>query len=234
MDILNSRYEKLKCKDCQLILQSPVILPCGHSICKNHIGVINDNENFYHCQPCDKDHKQTQFPSNAWAIDLINGLVGYKRAENACESLKSTITELESLKREFTRIRDDTRRNLRRQAFNYRNELLNEVKGKYEQFIFTLNVDEQKFIDLKKEVESKVTNWNSNLETNLSDLKRLNPNSEANWKSIIQSCKIEEKKMIDEKRCLNLQSQLAMEKNGNFLQLKLLNMGSKLVFCFKQ
>lgn len=230
MDI--SRREKLKCNICQLILQSPIILPCRNSICQDHIAVINENENFYRCQLCNEEHNiNKQITSNTWAIDLFNDLVGYKRAENACESLKSAFTELESLKHECTLRREETTRDIRTQAPEYRNELINEIVQKYEQFILDLDEDDKKFIDLNNEVESKMTNWKSNLDTYLSNLRHLNPNSE----SIMNSCKIEKKQIFDKKRDLLRQSQLDefVEEKENFFHLKILNMGAKLVFDFK-
>jgi hypothetical protein len=49
MDIIN---EAIKCPICKKILESPVFLPCGESVCKSHV----DGKTQIFCISCEDDH----------------------------------------------------------------------------------------------------------------------------------------------------------------------------------
>lgn len=54
---MNILDEIIKCKTCKRIFNKPVILPCGHSICKHHLDNIKANKvKQVFCKSCDSFH----------------------------------------------------------------------------------------------------------------------------------------------------------------------------------
>jgi hypothetical protein len=50
---MDELLDSLKCTQCHRFLTSPVLLPCGHSICKDH---VQSSDHEYHCIACDVIH----------------------------------------------------------------------------------------------------------------------------------------------------------------------------------
>jgi cell fate (sporulation/competence/biofilm development) regulator YmcA (YheA/YmcA/DUF963 family) len=61
----------LKCSECKFTLESPVILPCGDSICQSH---VKQETQEFHCLVCDLIHPipNAGFPPNKNLAILIN------------------------------------------------------------------------------------------------------------------------------------------------------------------
>ena len=61
--------DAMKCSECENMLEKPVILPCGESVCRKHIPVVakegGENPKFY-CKVCDDSHHVPSdgFPAN--------------------------------------------------------------------------------------------------------------------------------------------------------------------------
>ena len=65
------------CNYCDLILKSPVILPCSESICENHVLELiegKDYEDKIKCQFCNDEHEipKKGFPKDQRTAKLIN------------------------------------------------------------------------------------------------------------------------------------------------------------------
>lgn len=62
----------IKCPICEFTFKSPIILPCGHSICKWHAD-DNDDKSIK-CMKCFEEHSipSNGFPQNETLIDLID------------------------------------------------------------------------------------------------------------------------------------------------------------------
>jgi hypothetical protein len=56
--------QAIKCAECKKVLQSPVSLPCGYSICKRHSTVAKSTT--YNCPHCQVTH---QIPDNGFPIN---------------------------------------------------------------------------------------------------------------------------------------------------------------------
>ena len=57
--------QAIKCSTCLQILQTPVFLPCSHSICKKHIDETNSRDKF-RCAKCGLDH---EIPANGFSLN---------------------------------------------------------------------------------------------------------------------------------------------------------------------
>lgn len=74
MDIIKAA---IKCANCNKVLSIPVVLPCGHSICREHTKNIENNKQLL-CHKCGKTHKiskQQEFPVNEPLMDMINAQI---------------------------------------------------------------------------------------------------------------------------------------------------------------
>jgi hypothetical protein len=87
-----------KCIDCQCILRSPVLLPCGISVCRSH---TTSQPLAYACPSCHIDHAipNDGFTSNNTCDALIETYFGEKhqRAFDSCRKLSATIDEFFAL-----------------------------------------------------------------------------------------------------------------------------------------
>lgn len=97
----------IKCTLCQNVLDSPVILPCGESICSKHVEAC-EKERLY-CLFCQVDHvipESGNFPCNRRLDAIIKtrlfecnvGGVEYTKAALNCQKLNKTLSEFEQVR----------------------------------------------------------------------------------------------------------------------------------------
>lgn len=242
MEKMKTIFEAVKCNDCKFILDSPVNLPCGKSICSKH----SIGKKFYYCRPCGYDHivPITGYPSNN-AIDVLINLTlpEYKRVEKACQSFNSVINELANIKDEPKNQIEKVIDGLKAQIRLSRNALIDEIKSKSEKILFDLDFYRVKCVNslngnlsLIKNVEARVENKKNKRESLFDEFRNLN--SEPNWKSILERCEKETAQLVDEiekvKNDLLLNRLDDYKKMKNkFCQLQLLNANEMLVFNLK-
>ena len=90
----------LKCAECREILRSPVILPCGLSVCKHH----TEAKSSFYCMSCADEHSSPRgFPSNKALEEMIAAEIQeldlgkeHKLALDLCAQLDTTIEKLAS------------------------------------------------------------------------------------------------------------------------------------------
>lgn len=94
----------IKCFNCTNVLDSPVLLPCGHSICKKH--TIN-----YHgrilCHTCELEHSIPDgggFPENKALAGIIDSKIydfylgdEYKAAKKSCQHFEELLSRIENI-----------------------------------------------------------------------------------------------------------------------------------------
>lgn len=90
----------LKCAECRQIIQSPVILPCGLSVCKHH----TESKSKFFCMSCADEHTTPAngcFPSNKALEEMIAAEIQeldlgkeHKLALDLCNKLNETIEKL--------------------------------------------------------------------------------------------------------------------------------------------
>lgn len=93
----------LECKSCKNILESPVVFPCGESICKKH---LNDTDKEYFCISCQETHIKPSngFPPNKIAQSLLETRIlefciseHFQNAHNSCKALEKSFSNFESI-----------------------------------------------------------------------------------------------------------------------------------------
>ena len=98
MDLIS---KAIKCSNCNSIPSSPVILPCEHNICVNHVSSGKPIQ----CGRCGLEHPipaNGRFPSNEPLADIILSQIGtldfgqrHTDAKNACLKLENQISKFE-------------------------------------------------------------------------------------------------------------------------------------------
>ena len=101
MDIIKKRFQCQKCKN---LLQSPVLLPCGHSTCQYH--TINTKRPIL-CEKCGIEHTTPvngAFPLNIDLNELIEAKIAcldfgneYKEAKQSCEKFDEILIKCEQI-----------------------------------------------------------------------------------------------------------------------------------------
>ena len=66
MSQIDAFNDTFKCNLCNKVLQSPIILPCGETICEKDLKILYINAKVFQCFLCDEEHQQPKkgFPSN--------------------------------------------------------------------------------------------------------------------------------------------------------------------------
>ena len=141
---------------CDKYLKEPVILPCGFSICKQHIHDLVSNKNeYFRCNSCQQDHSSTQeYQLNLTLKHLIT-------EENS--HLNGNLLEMRKLLDSFEKTLDEIKI-IQNDPANYLYEYVNEQKRKIE-----LQREELKLqIDkISEELIKKIDDLNAQFSTNL-------------------------------------------------------------------
>jgi len=88
----------LKCVSCFSILESPVILPCAHSVCGKHVD--EHPKEVIHCNTCeDHDIPDSGFIPNLFAQEFLDHLREEHTATvTSCRNLEDLISKFDLLK----------------------------------------------------------------------------------------------------------------------------------------
>ena len=105
---MNLLDESIKCKSCDEIISEPVVLYCGHSICKYHVDIaVKENQKLMKCDICNKSF---DIPINGFApnralenlmevdIDELDLGEEYNAAFDKCEYFGDLLDQLNSIK----------------------------------------------------------------------------------------------------------------------------------------
>lgn len=137
----------IKCVECKKILETPVLLPCHHSVCKKHASEAkNSGLDKLKCGECGVEHEipVNEFPVIEALCEIIEAQIGsidfgkaHKEATDSCNQLSQYIKKIEHL------LNDPS-------AYIYEqvSELKNQVHTKSEQL--KLKIDEETEKLLKK------------------------------------------------------------------------------------
>jgi hypothetical protein len=132
-------------ENCELFIENPIILPCGSTICQEH--VENESKKF-DCEICKKEHfiPEEGFPINKFAYKLMES--GFylnktqKKIKDSFEKLEQKIEEHENLNSE--NLIYDYYSNIRNQVDLHREQLIDEIIKRSEEIIKQLKVLEEK------------------------------------------------------------------------------------------
>jgi hypothetical protein len=188
--------EAIKCSVCRKILISPVLLPCGESVCKIH--VVEKTQIF--CIVCEEDHS---IPKEGFILnkklekiietDISNYDFGaeYKNATNRCKKVEVMLEEIDLLKRDPCFYICEIIGDLKREVDFKKDELKLRIDDEAEALINQLNefeadckknLKEKEFLAFLNEVEANEREAKANLKEWSNDLRKLNSN-ENKWKS---------------------------------------------------
>ena len=175
-------FEDIICDECKLI---PIALPCGSTLCQEHIEKFNDN---FTCSQCNDEH---QIPRNGYSINkkmikIIDNYINFdqlrKETIKSFDCLNETINEYESINPDgfvydyFSEIRN--------KVDLHREELKKEIDDKSDEIIKKL---------YEKEQECKL-NIAKLVKLNLNDLKQ---NHLKKWKQKLRQAILNQDELND-------------------------------------
>lgn len=155
----------LKCeyKDCELIYENPITLPCGNSMCKSHLDQYNCN---FKCYFCNDEHEipENGFSINKTIIKMIDSIIESnpirKKINESFEKINESISEYENLHPDvyiYEYFED-----IRLKVDLHREELKKEIDEKSDEIIKKLKDKEEKCKSNSVNVEKiKLKNMNS-------------------------------------------------------------------------
>lgn len=95
---MNKIQEAIKCLMCDQQLETPILLPCGHAICKKH----NINTPNVYCSECDKLFLSADFPQVHQLEDLIEKAKiasidfgpQHQKAKHGCQMVRNCLNQI--------------------------------------------------------------------------------------------------------------------------------------------
>ena len=135
----------LTCKHCSKIFKKPISLPCGHSLCQEHL--IESNHSIK-CITCDKEFilNQDMFALNHVVNDLINDEMFLSENErNLKTQIQNSFVKLNELNREL----DETKQtfgNFEMEFYEHFQEIRRQID---------LHREEEQFLLNKEKIDSK-------------------------------------------------------------------------------
>lgn len=143
-------FSAIKCVNCRNLLNTPVCLPCGHSICQIH---VNQNKSIY-CNKCGLEHQIPEkggFPVVEALASIIESKIASLDFGNNHKDAKESCTKLADLINRIDAILNDPCHF----TFEEINDLKNEVHIKGE--LLKVKIDEEMNALLDKLEEYKQT-----------------------------------------------------------------------------
>ena len=171
----------IRCVNCESTLISPVLLPCGHSVCKKH--AIENTNSTIRCGKCGQDHSipTNSFPHNEALSMLIETEIGkldfgetYNKAKRCCSELGDIHEKIDAI------LKDPN-------MFTYEqvNDFRNKIQVKSEEMKLRIDKEVDRLIEKLSEFESdtkdfskskqftdKAKNLEMNLKESLSNLRK--------------------------------------------------------------
>ena len=163
----------IKCIECENILETPIILPCNHSLCRKHLSKKNIGDKL-RCAKCGINH---EIPTNGFPIN--EALFEIIEAQISLIDFGSDHKEaVESLNR-LTQAKQDVE-NLLNNPFSYAceeiNQLKKQVRFKSEQLKLKIDEEAQKLLTKLNDCQSRCENslttdsyltWKREFESNM-------------------------------------------------------------------
>ena len=153
----------LKCPNCNEVLESPVILPCNHTICEKHVS--NQTNECIKCEKCGAEHRipVNGFQPNLALQEQIDIGIAHldfgsvhNKAKKSCESFGEFLNKIEAILKDPFVI-----------AHERINELKNSVQLKGEELKLKIDQEMKKLIDRLDEYERQSKEYSSSNEIKL-------------------------------------------------------------------
>ena len=193
---LSSNSFICKYNNCKKYLKEPIILPCGRSICREHVDNLSKNksESFLKCNLCDQIHKKTDdFQLNVTLKELLEE--GTHLDEKQIE-MRQLYDNFELTLKELDRIKRDPNNYL----FDYVNEQKRKVELQREEL--KLQIDK-----IAEDLIKKIDDLNASLNSKIID-DPISHKSESIYKSKDKSQKLESLRKHSEINNSNINSHL--------------------------
>ena len=128
---------------CKLILEHPVTLPCGYSLCKNHLDQFNHK---FECFFCKKEH---QIPDDGFAINHTFNMIidSYFDMDSLRKQIKYSFNKLNEILYEYENINPEC------YIYDYIRDIINKVDLHREQLIKDIHERSDKIINQLQEKE---------------------------------------------------------------------------------
>lgn len=228
MDIIRI---SIKCFHCKKTLESPVLLPCGESICRHH---INEQDKEFFCVSCTSNHPIPSggfYPMKALEniiktqIERIDLGVPHNDAYKSCKKLETILGDIDLLKKDpfyfinesINEIRNDVeikREELKLKIDLEANRIVQELNA-YEQTCKT-HLENSDFVNRSSELETNVKEIKDKLSQWLDEFKTIDSNEEK-WKCMKENS---DKIIFDlESKVIALKQDLLLDKLKEY-QLK--------------
>jgi hypothetical protein len=240
----------VKCIECHLILQSPIALPCGKSICQKH---IDPQISHFYCKSCGFAHvvpKEGFVPNVATTLLIELTLAEYKKALQSCQTLSACVDELTCLSAMPEWRIVETIGQLKKEVRSKRDELIKEIEQQSDQILLELDVYEREARNFgadfnggglayaHNEVEMNLVRTKTKLNELQDELNNYKNASEEKWKSIVAKSELETKELtllIDQTKqkflFLNKFDNL-QAKNNIFFEIKIPNIAARFWLFF--
>lgn len=187
----------LKCVNCQKNLSSPIVLPCGHTICKSHADVIEEQ---IVCSKCGTSHSNNGFVVSEALSALIEAQIGsldfgplHIESTKSCDLLRKQLDDNEIILKDLDYVIHEAI-----------DELKNKVLLKSEQYKVAIDEITLKLIDDLNEYEKRCKNRHNeeskskqDFLTLIDELKKQNETANDcwnEWSTFLNNLKVDESK----------------------------------------
>ena len=184
----------IKCYECNKVFETPVFLPCSHSICKKHINEKKSGGKLI-CSKCGFDHEipSNGFPVNDALCEIIEAQISsidfgsvHKEATESCAKLSQNLKDMENLLNNPA-------------AYTYEeiSQLKNRVHLKSEQLKLTIDEETQKLLNKLDDYQNRCENSlaeNLTWKIKYESIKEIYSSILSYWKDDLNSLKFDESK----------------------------------------
>ena len=174
---MNAFKDTFKCILCSKLVDKPIILPCGETICVKDLTIFFNNSKLFQCSLCNEEHElpNTGFPSNKSLqrqLDLqVNKIELGKNFPNY-EKCKNMLSEIEGEIREIQLIQTDPESFV----FGYFEKIINQVDIQREKLIEEINLYSEKTIETIKKTRDECSLLDNKIELISSDYEIMKQN----------------------------------------------------------
>ena len=205
----------IKCFNCSSVLNSPVILPCGHSVCKHHTqpdphDIFNLlNQNKITCGKCLKEHTipLEGFPQNESLMEMLAAQVHkidlgkmHNKAKQECENLESLINKVNDMLEDPVNLTYEEIDSIRNTVFLKREELKLKIDQETDKLITKIDKYMDQMSKLTKgdrfkvlDDQNKLAKLNLNKTKNMLNQIKMDDDY---WRKISQEIEIEHRKLL--------------------------------------
>lgn len=189
---MNKILAAIKCPNCSKVLSTPILLPCGHSLCQEH---VKQKDKYLVCRECGKSHDNQGFLVNKPLMDIITAHIEsidfgfvHQEAKNSCDRLDETLRKAESILNDLGYFVHETIAELKQQ-----------VNLKREEYKLSIDEAAQRVIDELEEFEKQcILNLDeTDFVTRRDEFKQIKDNARenlANWYAFLNELRYNEKK----------------------------------------